>query len=233
MPSFNRPSDRLFYLGSSLAIVVVVFVGFAPTYYLRERFHPEPLSILVQLHGFVFTSWILLFLIQTSLIAGRLTYLHRRLGLGGAVLAGVVVVLGFTTAIVSARRNYAAGHAEALTFLAIPFGDLLTFSVLAAAGIWYRRRSDVHKRLMFLATICLLDAAFARWPLAIVADGPRAFFGATDLFIVAAVVHDLVSQRRLHPATIWGGVLIVVSQPLRLVIARTDPWLAVARALAG
>ena len=147
------------------------------------------------------------------------------------MLAGLLVVLGLATAIVSARRNVAAGNAGALAFLAVPVGDMLTFCVLAAAGIHYRRRSDIHKRLMFLATISILDAAFARWPLAIVADGPRAFFATTDLFIVAGLVHDLVSQRRVHPATIWGGLLIVVSQPLRLAVAGTSAWLALARAI--
>jgi hypothetical protein len=225
-------NDR-FYTGASLAILTAVFVGFAPTYYLKGYFHAAPLPLLVQVHGLVFTGWILLFLTQTSLIAGRRIDLHRRLGLGGAVLAGLLVVLGLTTAIVSARRNVAAGNTGALTFLAIPFGDMLVFCVLAAAGIYYRRRSEVHKRLMFLATISLLGAAFVRWPLAIVADGPRAFFATTDLFIVAGLIHDLVSHGRLHPANIWGGLFIVASQPLRLTIACTGTWLAFARAIAN
>lgn len=224
-------NDRFFYTGASLAIITTVFVGFAPTYYLKGYFHAAPLALLVHLHGLVFTGWILLFLTQTSLIARRRTDIHRRLGLGGAVLAGLLVVLGLTTAIVSARRNFAAGNAGALTFLAIPFGDMVVFCVLAATGFYYRRRSDVHKRLMFLATISVLDAAFARWPLAIMADGPRAFFGATDLFIAAAAIHDLVSHQRLHPANIWGGLLILASQPLRLAMAGTGTWLAFARAL--
>jgi hypothetical protein len=232
VPSIVR-NDRFFYIGASLAVITAVFVGFAPTYYLKGYFHAAPLPLLVHVHGLVFTSWILLFLAQTSLIAGRRIDLHRRLGVGGAVLAGLLVVIGLTTAIVSTRRNFGAGNATALTFLAIPFGDMLVFGVLAAAGLYYRRRSDVHKRLMFLATISLLGAAFVRWPLAIVSSGPRAFFATTDLFIVAALIHDLVSERRVHPATIWGGLFIVASQPLRLIMAGTGTWLAFARAIAN
>jgi hypothetical protein len=222
---------RIFYPAISLAIVAAVFVGFAPTYYLRGYFHPQRLPLLLQLHGLVLTSWIVLLFTQTLLIAGGRTAVHRRLGLLGAVVASLVVVLGLTAAIVSARRDVAAGNAAALTFLAIPFGDMLVFAVLVAAGFYYRRRSDIHKRLMLLATTALLGAAFARWPLAMVANGPRAFFAATDVFIVAALVHDLVSRGRLHPASIWGGLLVVVSQPLRLAIAGTGAWMAVARAL--
>jgi len=224
-------NDRLFYTGMSLVIVATVFVGFAPTYYLKSYFHAAPLPPLVHLHGLVFTGWILLFVTQTVLVAGRRIDLHRRLGLVGAVLAALLVVIGLTTAIVSARRNFAAGNQGALTFLAIPFGDMLVFSVLVTAGIRYRRRAEAHKRLMLLATISILDAAIVRWPLAIMAAGPVAFFGVTDLLIVAGLVYDLVSRRRVHPAYIWGGLLILASQPLRLAIAGTSAWLAFARAL--
>jgi len=90
------------------------------------------------------------------------------------------------------------------------------------AGIHFRGQAEAHKRLMFLATVSLLGAAFARWPFAIMAAGPVAFFGATDIFIVAAVLHDLIWQRRVHLANLWGGLLIILSQPLRLAIGRTE-----------
>ena len=216
----------------SLAAVVTVFLGFARTYYLRSHYLATALPPLLHLHGIVFTSWILLFVTQTALVAGRRINLHRRLGLGGAALAGLLVVVGLTTATLSARRNFAAGNAGALTFLVVPFGDMLVFAVLVTAGILYRRRAEMHKRLMLLATISILDAAISRWPLAIIAAaGPRAFFGITDLFIAAGVAYDLVSHRRVHPAYIWGGLLVVVSQPLRVAIAGTGPWLTFAGAL--
>jgi hypothetical protein len=189
--------------------------------------------LLVKIHGLVFTGWILLFLTQTSLVAARRVDLHRRLGVAGAVMAGLLVVLGVTTAIASARRNVAAGNAGALVFLATPLGDMLVFGVLVAAAFYYRRRSDIHKRLMFLATISILGAAFVRWPFAIVANGPLAFFGTTDLFIVAALIHDGLSRGRPHPADVWGGLLIVASQPLRLAVAGTSAWLAIARGIVG
>jgi len=60
-----------------------------------------------------------------------------------------------------------------------------------------------------------------------------AFFVASDLFVAAVWLHDLASLRRLHPASLWGGLFVVLSQPLRLAIAGTGAWLAVARALAA
>jgi hypothetical protein len=228
VPSRN---DRLFYMGMSFAILVTVFVGFAPTYYLKGYFHAAPLTPLAHLHGVVFTGWILLFATQTALVAARRVDLHRRFGVIGAAVGGLLVVVGLTIAIVSARRNFAAGNDGALTFLAIPLGDMCVFLILAMAGIHYRRRRETHKRLMLLATVSILDAAIARWPLAFIAAGPVAFFGITDLFVVAGPAYDFGSRGRVHPAYVWGGLLILTSQPLRLAIARTDAWLAFANAV--
>jgi len=213
----------------AIAAAVAVFVGFAPTYYLRPYFQATSLAPILRLHGLVFTAWILLLLTQTSLVAAHRTDLHRRLGFAGAALAGLMVVIGLTAAIVSGRRDVAAGSDEALSFLTTPFADMLVFLLLVAAAIRYRRRAETHKRLMLLATVSILDAAVARWPLAIVATSPYAFFVLTDVFIAAGVVYDLASRRRVHPAYTWGGVLIVASQPLRLVVGQTDTWRAVAR----
>ena len=58
--------------------------------------------------------------------------------------------------------------------------------------------------------------------------GPTTFFGLSDLFIVALLVYDLSTRGKVHPATIWGGLLIVASQPVRLMISGTPPWLAFA-----
>ena len=86
---------------------------------------------------------------------------------------------------------------------------------------------------MLLATLVLFSAAVARWPLAILAAGPVAFFALTDVFVAAGVAHDLWSRGRVHPAYLWAGSLFVASQALRLWLSQSDAWLAFARALVG
>jgi FtsH-binding integral membrane protein len=220
---------RRFYTGIALAIAITVFAGFAPTYYLRPYYQSTPLGGARHLHGVVFTAWVLLFLIQTTLVPAGRVALHRRLGVGGAVLAGLLVVVGTTMAIVTARDGRGPLGIPPLSFLAVPFFDMVVFTGLAGTGLWHRRRADIHKRLMTLATIALLGAPIARLPFGAPLVGLPGVFALADLFIVACIVYDLATLRRVHPATLWGGLAIVISQPLRLAISGTALWLGFAR----
>src|SRR5262249_5511849 len=148
-PLTSRRRERVFYVGMSVAVAATVFVGFARTYFLKSYFGAPPLIPLLHLHGFVFTSWIVLLLAQTTLVAANRTYIHRRLGMAGAVVAVMIVVVGALTAVTRAKQGAAStGGPSPLRFLAIPIFDMLVFSGLAGAGFYFRHRPDVHKRLM-------------------------------------------------------------------------------------
>lgn len=221
---------RLFYTGMAVVAAAIVFAGFARTYYLRDLFRRPPLVPLVHLHGILFTSWLVLLLSQVTLVAAKRTDLHRRLGAVGAVLAVLMIGVGTITAIHAAKRGFVVpGGPPPLVFLVIPMFDILVFSILVAAAFYYRRQSETHKRLMLLATIAILPPAIARLPFAfILATGPLAFFGLADLVLVACIFYDIVAHRRLHPAYLWGGLVLIASQPLRLALGGTGTWLAFA-----
>jgi hypothetical protein len=230
----RRRRERWFYIGMSIALVITVFAGFAPTYYLRPYFNTAPLMPLLHLHGFVFTSWLVLFVTQTTLVAAHRTDVHRRLGVAGGVIAVLMVLLGVTTALVRAKQGATPlPGISPLSFLVVPLGDMFVFPILVGAGFYFRRRPDVHKRLMLLATISILAAAIARLPFAIMRAGPPAFFGLTDVFVLACVLYDLVTLRRVHRATALAGLFIVASQPLRLMLGGTHAWLSFAAWLVG
>ncbi len=225
---------RRFYVGMAIAIALTVFAGFSRTYFLKAYFGTPELTLLLHVHGLVFTLWVLFFLLQTTLVATGRTYLHRKMGIAGAVLAALVFVLGIVTAVARTKGGAAPiPGVSPLAFLAIPLFDMLVFGMLVGAALFYRRQLEVHKRLMTLAMIALLAAPIARLPLPLLSAGPPAFFGLADLFILAVLVYDLTTRRRIHPATIWGGLLIVASQPLRLMIAGTPAWMSFAAWLTG
>jgi uncharacterized membrane protein YozB (DUF420 family) len=226
----GRRRERLFYTGMAVAFALTVFAGFARTYYLRPYFDNKPLIALLRLHGVVFTSWIALLLTQTALIAARRTAVHRRLGLAGAALAVLMVVVGVTTAIIRAKVvELPPGAPSPLVFLTVPLGDMLVFAILVGAGFYFRRRVDVHKRLMLLATISIIPAAVARLPFDFIQQGGMLVgFGLSDLFIAPCLVYDVITRGRFHRATVTGGALIVVSHPLRPLIGNTQAWLTFA-----
>lgn len=219
--------DRLFFSGMAIAVLLTVFAGFAPTYYLKGYFATPALSSLLHVHGALFTSWIALFVLQTMLVASRHTRIHRRIGPAGAALAAVMIPVGTMAAIDAAQRGASPSGIPPLAFLAIPLCDMLVFGILVGTGLHYRNRSDTHKRLMLLGTIAVLTAAIARLPF-VLERGPIAFFGLTDAFVLACFAYDLATRRRVHPAFLWGGLLLVASQPLRLMAAGTDTWMGIA-----
>lgn len=225
----TRRRTRRFYVGMAIAITITVFAGFSRSYFLKSWYGTPELSRLLHVHGLVFTTWVLFFLAQAVLVATGRTYLHRRMGIGGAVLAALVVIVGTAVAITRVKTGVSPiPGVPPLAFLAIPFFDMVVFAVLVCTALYFRRRLEAHKRLMTLSMISLLAAPIARMNFLPLPPGPPTFFGLADLFIVALVVYDLSTRGKVHPATIWGGLLIVASQPLRLMISGTAPWLAFA-----
>jgi len=229
----RRVVERRFYVAAAIGAILVVFAGFARTYYLKGVFGAPAIPELVHVHGIVMTSWFLLFLVQVGLVATRRTNIHRKVGVGGTVLAALMVTVSVATAISAARRGVSPGPPP-LVFLVIPLGDLLVFSILVAAGISLRKKLATHKRLMLMASMGILTPAIARIPLEFIATGgPLVFFGLTDLVILAVVAIDTVRNRRLHPAFAWGALLVIASQPLRLLLGGTDVWMRFATWLVG
>ena len=233
--SIPRSNDRRLSMWVAALVPVIVLIGFARTYYLKGFFGNPPLpGLLVHLHGLVMTTWVVLFVTQVSLVAKGRTRTHQRLGILGAVLAVLLFIVGILTGIAGAARGATPGP-PALQFLVIPLGDMLVFAILVGTALYFRRsRLDVHKRLMLLAAVNLLAPAIARIPLHFIATGGAlAFFGLTDLCLLACVGFDTIRNRRLHPAFLWGTLFIVAFQPLRLMLAGTDVWMRFATMLVG
>jgi hypothetical protein len=218
-----------FYFGMAIAMSVTVFIGFGPSFYLNAYFAEavgrpplQALPAIVIVHGIVLTMWMIVLMIQTGLVVGGQVRWHRRLGIAGAVLAAAVVVVGIEAHIASVRRDL--GAFDSVPFLRfVAFGGFLSmiaFAGLASAAIGWRRRPEIHKRLILIATIVLLGAATARVSsivqLALPALGPLPFFDIVlnDLFLVALLVHDWRTDKRLHGATLFGCLVVLGMQAL-------------------
>lgn len=237
-PTVSRRSwEHEFYSASALAMAAVVFLGFARTFYLRPWFPevPAPQEPIFLAHGLVFSAWMVLLVVQTALIASDRRAVHRALGAFGAVLAVAVIALGVSGALVAAERpgGFMNVPVPPLSFLIVPLLDMAIFGTCVALAVVWRTYPQTHKRLMLIATVSLLTAAFARFPLGIAFNNVLVAFFLTDLFIVALAVWDLASRGRLHPVTLWAGGITMVSQPLRLAISETGAWITFAGWLVG
>ena len=229
--------DSVFYSGMAAALALTVLIGFAPTYYTRlvgdgslQTITGAPVTTLVHAHAVLFTAWVLLFIVQTALVATKHVSVHRRLGVAGVALAAAMIVVGTMAALQLARRGGAPPGVPPLTFLAIPLGDMVMFAGFIAAAMVLKRKKESHKRLMLLAYASLMAAPAARLP-GMLALGPLAFYGIALLFPVAGALYDFVSRGQVHRAYLWGGSLLVLSVPLRLLVSSTSSWNAFAQTL--
>jgi hypothetical protein len=225
-----RAGERTFYSAMSFAILAAVLVGFSRSFYLHALFpaRPVPPEPFFVLHGLVFTTWFVLLAVQTRLVAAGRADLHRVFGTLGAGLAVAMVVTGVHGAALAGARGFVGIPLPGWQFMAVPITEMVLFPTLVGLAIARRRDGEAHKRLMLLASISILTAAVARWPGVQETGNPFLFFGLADLFLVALAVHDRLVRGRLHPVTLWGGLAIVVSGPLRLVLSGTAAWHAVA-----
>lgn len=225
-PASAGRHDRKFYSGIAIAMALAVVIGFGPTYYLRSpavTITGAAATPVVHAHAAAFTAWVLLFIVQTALVATHRVQVHRKLGIAGGVLAVAMIVFGLNIAITGAARGVAPPGIGPLEFLAIPFFDMVAFAALVGAALWYRRNKEAHKRLMLVAYVALMAAPMARFP-GVLPLGPLAFYGLAFIFLFAGVIYDWVSRRRVHPAYVWGGGLLVLSVPLRLALSGTAAW---------
>jgi len=234
-PASASRRERVFFGGMTIAMLATVIAGFGPTYYFSSVSNSAvELTPALHVHGAAFTAWMLLLVAQSTLISAGRVDVHRQLGVAGAVLGACMMVLA---AYVPISRVHAGVMAtppgvSVAVLLAIALATVVVFPTLFGSALLMRRRTDYHKRLVLLATCELVLAAVARLP-GVAEGGPAAFFGITDLFVVALVLYDLSTRGRIHPATLWGGLFFIASQPLRLVVGASGPWQSFATWLAS
>jgi hypothetical protein len=223
----------------AIVMALTVLIGFGPTYYMKAFNHTPlstlsggPMTLLVQTHGALFTAWVLLFLVQTALVAQDKVAIHRRIGLAGALLAASMVVVGTLTALKMAARGAAPAGIDPLSFSMIPLSDMFFFAAFVAAALRMRANREAHKRLMLLAYVSIIVAAVARLP-GVLPLGPLAFFAFAFVFILIGIIYDIFTRHRVHPVYVWGGAVLFLSVPLRFVISKTDAWKSFAQSLIG
>lgn len=231
-------SDATFYLIMAVVPAVLLFLGFAPSFYLRGHI-PAPVPPLTQLstvHGVVYTAWIVLFIAQAALIRFDGFAVHRQLGMLLAILFGAMFALGCSTAITAGRLGHIPpGAPEPLRFMALPLIGLVSTLVFIAAALLYRRRADVHKRLMLTVMFTMTGPGTGRltFPIGHPDWQTNVSFIGVLVLVSICMGYDQIVHKRIHPVwwvaqavnlITWGAVLWAYQSP---------QWLAFAHGLTG
>ncbi len=205
-------TQRWYFTGMALVMLLVATVAFLPSI-AQPAGRRAPLSLLAAAHGIIFFTWLLIFLVQSSLVATRHVAWHKRLGLTSIAVFALMVPLAWTTTIAMVRRgsdlsgdlSVAIGNDMAAQAV-FPFFNILIFAVLVVTALANRRRPEAHRRLMLFANIELMPAPLAHFighsPVLAPLPGVIVMVPIT-LFVLAALAGDRVRDGRIHRLT-WA-----------------------------
>lgn len=188
--------DKYFYFAMSLLVAAFVVWGFGLTVN-QNLFHASPSRpLLLWFHGAVFSGWVVFFIMQSALVRTHNMKVHRTMGWFGAALGATMIVLGIAVAIVMVRFDTKILHEPGGdAFLIVPLFDITAFTVFFSLAILWRKKPELHRRLIFIATCGLLAAAFGRIPWV---DDHNLFYYCLDFLILLGAMRDLLVSRRIH-----------------------------------
>ncbi len=203
-------------------MVVIIVVGFWPTYFQPIISGTLELKPIVESHAVVYLGWMVLFVTQTLLVyTGRLNW-HRKVGWFAVGYATLMVGIVITTLAMRFSDHMAAGDIrEAHRSLVISSVDLLLFSGFLTAAIAYRKKSQIHKRLIIVATVVLMGPAVGRMTFLSVV--PLILFVLYSSPILFGMAFDLATRRRVHAVYLIGLIVHLVSM-VRLPLQDSEAW---------
>ena len=219
----RRHWEHRFFVGISLLLLAVIWYGFAQSYFLAGVFRAPLRNSLVHLHGAVMSSWIFLLVIQTSLVASGRVHWHRRLGVAGFLLASFMVLIGSVT-ITDAVFQKSVPPGDPLAFYYNGLSQLLGFAIFVYLAFRSRSNPAAHKRFIILATLLLIDAGIARWPIRWVSRSEFMMSAVVYSFLLLIAAFDWLSRGEVHPVTMWGGACVILVRETQRWIGPTQAW---------
>ncbi|QGM46411.1 hypothetical protein [Methylocystis heyeri] len=235
IPATNRRIEDWF-VGLALLLLVV---GFAPTFYLKPVFEAgKPLTLLVIAHGVTTTAWIVVFAFQYFAVNAGSRERHKTVGVIGAVLFGLVVALSLVTAVarVASASPQVSGPAP-LIGLAYPFWVLFEVTLFGIGALASVRRPEWHRHFQFAGFFSFIAPATARALRFVVPAGPIVTYGSLLisilLYVGATRLKDVRSGRISRAAVVALGIQFLTLLLLFFSLDGASLWLQFASALTG
>jgi hypothetical protein len=236
-PADRRSAERKFYSRMALFMVALVFIGFAPSFYLRGYVtvpRPNPtLPPSVMLHGLLFTLWMLVFVAQTQLVSAGRRDLHMKLGKLSFVLALAIIPLMYLVGVWQVARANQPPFTDPLNWSIVPLSGVPAYAIMLWIGWSHRKQAQVHKRAMLSAALMLMHPAIGRIPM----PPFLGFFALTGALSVATFIPLLVWDKRqlghVHWVSKLGVSLAAAALLISLAFLATGTWAPIARHLPG
>lgn len=218
----RHPATRYWYLALVLLMATAVVVGFWPTYFAPLLAGSLRLRPMVEVHAVVFLGWMVFVVAQTSLVSVRRVNLHRTLGLLGVAYAALIVVVGLLVTADQFAADMALGDIRrAHSRILVPIVDILMFAGFFGAAFAYRKKPEVHKRLMIVTVIITAGPGIARIPF--LTTIPQIVAAACAPFLLG-MAFDGVTRRRVHPVYVIGLATFLASM-VRAPLRSSEAWI--------
>lgn len=231
--TFISPFKRASYY--FVALLILAFTAFWQPYFSallgRGSISVAEISAYKHFHVIMAVLWLLLLIVQPSLIRFKRFKWHRRLGRSSYLLAPLlflsIVLLAHSQVVtleeqMNARRNF---------ILFIQLGFALFFAVLYGLAILNRHKPAIHSRFMLCTGILLIEPilvrvfkfnlSFIEWsvPYQVVT------WPMVDLLLLALVIADRRNQEACRVFQ-WSLTVFVVFQVVHFTVTDTEPWIA-------
>ena len=203
-----------------LTAAALVLWGFSRTVQTNLFHASPPRPFILWMHGTAFATWMVFFILQSALVRVHRVSVHRFLSVWAGI-ATAMVALGATVAIIMTRFDIFVLHRKDVdSFLSVPFTDMILFGGLIAFAIYWRKRPEYHRRLVFIATCGLMDAAIGRFDFWF---NHSVFYLRVDLLIALGMARDLIVDGRVHKVYLYALPVIIVVQIFAVCTWRVDP----------
>jgi hypothetical protein len=225
--------DRRFFFIMSLVIAATVVSGFVLQFATGLSSLASPWW--VHLHGLTFMGWLGIYVAQNTLVLRGDVATHRRIGMVAAAYVGWMVLVGLSVNTLAAINHRIPPFFEINVFLVMDWLTVLVFAGLTWAGVRMRAQSDWHRRLMLCGAIQVMTPGVGRLlPLALMGSWKLwGIWAVMAVYVSVAMIYDLVTRGRVHPAYYWGFGTITLAVALMRPLAFTAPMLALTAKLTG
>lgn len=219
-------TDRYFFMGISIWYVILTFFGFA------KSFSPSivgyHLNYHVMIHGIIFTSWIILFIVQTSLISAKYRKLHSKLGMLSILICLAIIPSGLYTIFgIVSKRNYPP-YIE----IGVDLVLITLFLVYVLFGMLERKQPIKHKRHMVFATFALTTAAISRITFMGVNENKSLQFVILIFPIVLLFIYDYIVKKKIYRINIFNTILFFGLILLSKYLWKTEAWEKIVKQIA-